>query len=277
MVWPMKSKIVVAVLVVLCVLLGIWLVVSRKQAATDKQTATGTIQYLSNQVMETSAKLDEQKQVNLNLEKDLTTTNQYLAQLSNDLNQTIAGLNTNLTKTSAELDAARQSIKAAQDDLARRDARITELEAENVNLDKRATELTNAITALNGQITETQRKLAAAEGDKAFLEKELKRLMAEKADLEQKFNDLEILRAQVKHLREELAVARRLEWIRKGLWGAGTETRGAQLLMQKPKPEATSSGESNRYDLNVEIKSDGSVRVIPPATNSAPANPPPAK
>ena len=55
--------------------------------------------------------------------------------------------------------------------------------------------------------------------------------MAEKAELERQFNDLAVLRAQVSKLKEELSVARRLEWIRQGLF-ASTEQRGAQKLMQ---------------------------------------------
>ncbi len=49
--------------------------------------------------------------------------------------------------------------------------------------------------------------------------------MAEKAELERQFNDLAVLRAQVSKLKEELSVARRLEWIRQGLF-ASTEQRG---------------------------------------------------
>jgi septal ring factor EnvC (AmiA/AmiB activator) len=132
----------------------------------------------------------------------------------------------------------------------------------------RAANLSSSITNLTGQIAETQRKLDASEGDKAFLEGELKRLMAEKAELERQFNDLAEVRKQVAKLREELNVSRRLEWIRKGLF-PDDQVKGATLLIQKaPVPDAN----TNRYDLNVEVNADGSVRVLPPPTN-APAPP----
>lgn len=265
----MKNKTGLILLAVACLALVILLFVHRKQAAEQRQADTQTILNISNQWTDTSFKLEEQKQVNVALMKDLERTNAYIAALTNNLTQTTASL----AKTADDLEAARKSVKAAEDEIAKRDARISELEAQNLNLDKRAGELTNAIAGLNAKIAETQRKLSATEGDKAFLEKELQRLMGEKADLEKKFNDLEVLRAQVKRLKEELVVARRLDWIRKGLWG-GTDVKGAQLLLQKPGA-GTAETDTNRYNLNVEIGSDGSMHVIPPLTNRPATNPPP--
>jgi hypothetical protein len=91
--------------------------------------------------------------------------------------------------------------------------------------------------------------------------------MAEKAELERQFNDLEVLRAQVKRLKEELNVARRLEWIRKGLFPAG-EQKGASLLMQGANAPKKPAKPQDNYDLNVEVSADGSVKVIPPITNA---------
>ena len=148
------------------------------------------------------------------------------------------------------------------------------METENQALDKRALELSTAITNLTAQIAETKRKLATSEGEKGFLEKELKRLMAEKAELERQFNDLTVLRAQVAKLKEELSIARRLDWIRRGLFAA-PEEKGAQRLMQRPAASQTNAPKPG-YDLNVEVSSDGSVKVVPPLTNApAATNPPP--
>jgi len=100
----------------------------------------------------------------------------------------------------------------------------------------------------------------------------MKRLMAEKSELERQFNDLAVLRKQVVKLKEELSVARRLEWIRKGLF-AQDDQKGAQRLMQLNNPTLASAknANTNAYDLNVEVNADGSVKVIPPLTNSAAA------
>jgi hypothetical protein len=98
--------------------------------------------------------------------------------------------------------------------------------------------------------------------------------MAEKAELERQFNDLTVLRAQVAKLKEELSVARRLEWIRQGLF-ASAEQKGAQKLMQGINPVTKPAKPTPTYDLNVEITSEGKVRVIPPLTNAPATNAPP--
>jgi chromosome segregation ATPase len=246
---------------VLSVGLGVALFQTKKQAAEEKQEATETISTLSNKWVEIDSKLTEQKQVNLTLEKDVEARKQALSDLTNKYSE-VSGA---LAKTE---DTLKQTVQLSQEEIAKRDAKIADLEKQNQDLDLRAANLSSSITNLTGQIAETQRKLSASEGDKAFLEGELKRLMAEKAELERQFNDLAEVRKQVAKLREELNVSRRLEWIRKGLF-PDDQVKGATLLIQKaPAPEAN----TNRYDLNVEVNADGSVRVLPPPTN-APAPP----
>lgn len=258
----MKAIIGVIILAaVLSVGLGVALFQTKKQAAVEKQKDTETISTLSNKWVEIDSKLNEQKQVNLSLEKDVEARKQALSELTNKFSE-VSGT---LAKTE---DTLKQTVQLSKEEIAKRDAKITDLEKQNQDLDLRAADLNTAITNLTGQIAETQRKLAASEGDKAFLETELKRLMADKAELERQFNDLAVVRAQVAKLREELNVSRRLEWIRKGLF-PDDQVKGATLLMQKTPAPAPNT---NRYDLNVEVNADGSVRVLPPPTN-APAPP----
>jgi len=107
------------------------------------------------------------------------------------------------------------------------------------------------------------------------LEKELKRLLGEKPELERQFNDVNVVRAQVAKLREEMNIARRLEWMRSGLL-ASSDQKGAQKLMQgiNPASPTTTTGKAAHrpnYDLNVEVTADGSVRVIPPPSTNSPA------
>jgi chromosome segregation ATPase len=135
--------------------------------------------------------------------------------------------------------------------------------------------LKGSISNLENQIADTQKRLDASEGDKAFLTKELQRLMAEKAELERQFNDLAILKKQVSKLKEELSIARRLEWIREGIF-ASAEQKGAQKLMQGANSGAIRPADTNKYDLNVEVNADGTVKVIAPiTTNTAPVTPQP--
>lgn len=264
----MKNRIGLMVLVLLCLGLGVVLVTSRKQATAQHRQDVQSIGDLSNEVMQVRAQLDDQKQVNAMYEKDLQVQRKAYTELTNNF----TSLSANLVQVSGTLSKTEETLKSTQQEVVKRDARIAELENANQALDKQALELSTAITNLTTQIAETRRRLEASEGDKAFLEKELKRLMTEKAELERQFNDLAVLRAQVAKLKEELNIARRIEWIRQGLF-ASTEQKGAQKLMQgvaapqskPPKPD---------YDLNVEVSADGSVKVIPPAQTT---NAPPAK
>jgi chromosome segregation ATPase len=247
-------------LAVICVGLGVALLTTKKQATVEKKKDTDTIFTLSNQWVETSGKLEEQKQVNLSLEQDVAARKKEFGELTNKFSE----IATVLVKTE-------DSLKLTKEEVAKRETKIAELEQQNADLDRKAADLTTSLTNLTIQIADTQRKLAASEGDKAFLEKELKRLMGEKVELEKQFNDLTVLRAQVAKLREELNISRRLEWIRKGLF-AVDEQKGAQQLMQRSAPAPKPAG---TYDLNVEVNADGSVRVIPPLTNGPAATPPP--
>jgi chromosome segregation ATPase len=247
----MKNLIGLIILAAVCIALGVVLFTSKKQAEDEKRVASNTILTLSNDVVKTSSDLTEQVQVNTMLSNDLTKARSEFGTLTNTYTQ-VAG---NLKKTEA-------SLKATQTALAERDQKIAALETQNRELDEKAIDLSAALTNLTTQITETQRKLDASEGDKAFLQGELSRLMVEKAELEKQFNDLDTLRRQVSKLKEELSIARRLEWIRKGI--GFSEEKGATKLMNVK----THADNTNVYDLNVEVNADGTVKTIPPLTNA---------
>lgn len=268
----MKSRLVLIVLGLLCLGLVIAVVTIRNNAVEQKRTDGEAILGFSNKWVETSSKLEDQKQVNAEMEKDLDGRKKLLLDLTNDF----VAVSSNLSQVSSSLAKSEASLKTSQEELAKRDAKIAELETQNQALDKQAIDLSASITNLTLQIADTEQKLAASEGDKAFLQKELKRMMSEKAELERQFNDLTVLRAQVSKLKQDLNIARRLEWIRQGLF-ASSEQKGAQKLMQgvNASPAAARAGRP-AYDLNVEIGADGSVKVIPPLpsrteTNSAQA------
>lgn len=267
----MKNRIGIIVLGLLCLGLAIAVITIHNTASEQKRADTDAILGFSNKWVETSTKFEDQKQVNAEMEKDLDGRKKALLELTN----TLAAVSSNLSETSANLAKTEETLKSSQEEVAKRDAKIAELETQNQVLDKQALDLSTSITNLTFQIADTQKRLAASEGDKAFLQKELNRLIAEKAELERQFNDLTVLRAQVSKLKQELNIARRLEWIRQGLF-ASSEQKGAQKLMQGlGTPPAQAKASRPLYDLNVEVGADGSVKVIPPVsrseTNSAPA------
>jgi chromosome segregation ATPase len=224
----------------------------------EKQQVT-TILDFSNKLDQTSSKLDEQVQVNSMLQNNLEQRKRELSDTSNSL-----------VRVSADLDRTRNEAQAAAEhakaELAQRDQRINDLETQRSDLTKKMDDLTLNIDKLGTQIAETEKKLEASEGDREFLLKELKRLQVEKTELERQFNDLSMLRSQVAKLKDELSIARRLEWIRMGIYGA-QERKGAEILM---------TGINNapvrpKFDLNVELKQDGGATVVPVQTNAGPA------
>ncbi|MGA2865025.1 MAG: hypothetical protein ABSF95_11135 [Verrucomicrobiota bacterium] len=269
----MKNRTGVIILILICLCLGIALIAVRKQAVQQQRRDADDIDALSNNLVLTKTRLGEEIQRSTASQKDLEDQKKAFVELTNTFTQVSA----NLSQASAGLAKTEAALKATEDELKKRDAKIADLEKQNQDLDKRALDLRSSITNLTVQIEETKRKLAASEGDKALLENNLKRLLAEKAELERQFTDLTVLRAQVARIKEELTIARRLEWIRLGLFASG-EQRGAQKLLQGlTLPQVLVKAPKPSYDLNVEVGSDGTVKVVPPPTNRPAATNPAAK
>jgi predicted RNase H-like nuclease (RuvC/YqgF family) len=258
----MKGKASVIVLVVCGIVCGgliYGLVRLRGESEKERQAAQDRINLLQKDLKDTSGKLEEQVQVNSRLDNSLTTRNAELDAISNRLESTKAQLSMTLVK--AESDA-----KAAAEAITQKQVQIKELEGRNEGLNQKMGDLNTAIGELEGQIADTERKLAASEGDREFLLAELKRMQLEKTELEQQFNDLALLRDQIKKLKDELSIASRLEWIRRGLYGP--EQKGAEKLQPGFAPPAGQPP----VDLDVEIRQDGGARVVAP-TNAPPPNP----
>ena len=224
-----------------------------KQQNQDLEVKT----VLTNQLRTTQDKFEQQERLTMLLQTNLLEHKGELNQTSNQLVKLMLDLN----KTQKEAQAAAEAAKA---EMAKRDQKISELEAQNDQLDKQAIDMKAALVNLEKSIAQTEKQLAASEGDREFLLKELKRLQAEKADLERQFNDLSALRTQVTKLKEELSIARRLEWIRMGIYGMQTQ-KGAEKLMQA----AASPNPATPYNLNVELKQDGTATVTSGQTNSS--------
>jgi len=256
----MKAKILVPVLILAVLALAVVLFTQRRTVKEQAQQ----IAALSNEWQKASIRISDLNQVTQTLEQDLTNRQIALLALTNAYTQALG----TLARTESDLKQTEHSLKLTKEELAAREAKIAQLEVQNQELDARSAELNLALTNLTKQIEATEAKLAAAQGDKEFLQQELAKLMAQKAELERQLTDLAFLKAQVAQLRAELNISRRLDWIRKGLFGAGD--KGATQLLQSG-PAARPAPKFQNYDLNVEINADGSVTIIPPLTN-APAS-----
>ncbi len=246
----MKAAFVLLILVALG--LGVALMMRHDQATKVKQQDEQIKTVLSNRVEETQAKLDEAEKMTVFLQTNLTLKGEELSATSNSLTKIAADLARTQKKMQEEANAARAEIE-------RRDQQITQLTSQTNQLTMKMDDLTSNIDKLSKLIGETERKLLASEGDREFLLKELKRLQTEKADLEKQFSDLSVLRTQISKLKEELSVARRLEWIRMGIYGM-QDKKGAERLMNPTTP----GSKTNNFDLNVELRQDGGATIVPP-------------
>ena len=250
-------KALIAILLLLSLALGGGLLYRHMNAEKESQQAGQTIEQLTTKVTDVEKKLAEQTAVNTVLDRDLAARTQQLVETSNTLN--------NVTVTLAKVrEEAQIAATNAAADIAKRDARINELETQRDDLTKRMTDLNSQITGYESQIADVQRKLTASEGDRDYLLREMKRLQREKNDLERQFNDLALMRDQVRKLRDELSISRRLDWIRRGLYGS---LKGAERLQK-----GMDAGTNQNYDLNVELKQTGEVNVAP--KTNAPATAP---
>jgi len=257
----MKTKLGMVILAVACAGLAIALFATKRVADERLKNDASAILDFSNQWVNASEKIDDLRQVNLTLTNDLAVSRQEAVTFSNQFVETSGAL--------ADTNAALQG------QITNLNSRLADLESQNQVLDQRAAALTNAIASLNAQIADTQQKLTDTETNNTFLEKELQQQTAARAELENKFNNLSVVRTQVKKLRDDAFVARRLQWMRDGTDPA-SQAKAGLLQMQRPAPTAGPASPPH-YDLNVEVSSDGSIHVGPAPTNApaTPAGPPP--
>ncbi|MBX3734794.1 MAG: hypothetical protein KF791_19630 [Verrucomicrobiae bacterium] len=262
----MNSKTLSALLGLIALGLGIgWLLTSRR-SSQEAADAAARVTRMSNELVEVSSKLSGEQKRSLLLQTNLALRTDELGSLSNRW----YSLTETLLKTEAQAKAA---AAAAQSEIERRDRQIVELEGERDGLTLRMNGLTEELESLNGRISDTERKLATSEGNRDQLQKELRRLLAEKAELERRFNDLAALRDQVRKLKEDVSVARRLELLRRGLYG--TDKKGAQLLNEGFRRPVAEVAATNR-PIQAELGTDGSVK-IGGGPSSTPAPIPPGR
>ncbi len=247
-------KVAIVFLILVTAGLGLGLMWRHNKAVETKQADEKVIIEFSNRVETTQSKLDDEEKLAMFLQTNLTLKGEELAGASNNL----AKLNAELAKTKNEMQVAAEAARA---EIEKKDAQITQLTSQTNQLTMKMDDLTSNIEKLGKLINDTERKLSASEGDREFLLKELKRLQVEKADLERQFNDLSVLRTQVAKIKEELTVARRLEWLRMGIYGMN-DKKGAEMLVAR-NPAAAKTN----FSLNVELKQDGGASIItnPPA------------
>ena len=257
----MKIKVAIIVLAVAALGLVVALFATKKSAEEQHSTDVVVITGLSNELVDVHVQLKDLSQANLELTNDLASARTQVLEFSNALasaNSTIEDIKLTLVK--------------AEIQITNLNGQVTDLEAQNKALDKRAVELTNTISQLNERIAITLAQLSIAKTNTAFLQGELQKQMAQKAVLEHKFSDITEVRAQLGKLKEEVFVARRVQLGKNDVVGK----RGAELLQlfrTAAKTNTAPAKSASPYDLNVEVGTDGSVKIIaPPGATNVPAH-----
>lgn len=244
----MKIKVAIILLAVACVGLFLALFATKKQGEEQRVTLVTTINVFSNQVVEANEQLKDLSQANLALTNDLALSRLQSLDFSNSLASAVQTLN-----------ETKASLATAQGQITNMSSQIGELETQNKALDQRANELNATIAQMNALISTTQSRLAQAETNTMFLQTELQNQMARKAELEHKFSDVNEIRTQYGKLKEEIFIARHRQLAKNDNSGK----KGVELL--KPKPTANTDARMPiNSDLNVEVGTDGSVKIIPP-------------
>jgi chromosome segregation ATPase len=241
-------------------------------ARLQKAQAYGIL--ASNTVNELYSRLTEQNLANSNLQSTLNATlNETRRKASND----IAAIQSTLSNAYANLDKSRADAKAAADkadaDIADKDKQLTQLQAQNAYLNAESTNLFDAMTKLQAQADAAREKLATTDRDNKLLMSEYNLAEAKREELQKKFNDVAALKAQLKSVQDTIVIARRVDWIERGLYESN-DKKGDQVLIN---PRVPSSPATN-VALSVDLHQNGAVRVNSAApTNAPPTNKPTAR
>lgn len=256
------------ILAIVALIGGAVLVVFLSSARTEikdhKKTIAdqkGTIETLTQEKETLTANTTKLTQELTQAKNTITDTAERLLKANDDFTKLKSEHDTFIEKTAQELAAKDEAIKALNDDLAA-------AKNKHRDYDTQIDDLNSQIVTKDQEIDAIQRRLEASDADREFLLKQRDKLIAEKAELEKQFQDIAVLREKVLKLQGELMASRKLEWIRRGLYGSARQKGGSKLMSmsrRKTKEEPTTSP-----DLNVEIRRDGTVKIAPTSTNTPP-------
>jgi TPP-dependent pyruvate/acetoin dehydrogenase alpha subunit len=89
---------------------------------------------------------------------------------------------------------------------------------------------------------------------------------SQKEELQKKLNDVAALKAQLKTVEENIVIARRVDWIERGIYQS-IEKKGDQNLISPP----TSGHPAANVALSVDLHQNGDVRITTPVPPNTPS------
>ena len=209
------------------------------------------------------------------LTQRLSTANSTISKQGNTITQAKTQLEDLSTKYDLKVAEYETFVGKAAQELAAKDEKINSLNTElsaaqdkNRDYDSQIKDLNSQMATKDQAIENISRRLESTENDRDHLLRERDKLIAEKAELEKQFQDIVVLRQKVQRLQVELMASKKLEWLRRGFYGSARKKGGAQLMgMSKNTRQKTTTATA---DLNVEVRRDGTVKIVPIETNSPP-------
>ena len=245
------------------------------QKITEKEVVITGLESDKVSLEKDKASLEKDKE---SLEKDKEDLTVKLGKAGSDLKSTkteLSELTNDHYKALKEMEVQRQLEKDLMEEISAKDEKISALNGElqtaqnkNRDYDSQIKTLNNQMADKDREIDDIGRRLKSTEEDRDHLLLEQKKLIAEKAELEKQFQDILVLRKKVQQLQVELMASKKLEWLRRGFYGGARKKGGSQLMSMSKKNDRKTV--STNADLNVEVRRDGTVKIVPIETNSLP-------
>src|SRR5262245_27942681 len=123
-------KAALTVLIIIALGLGAVLLVHMQQTAKEKEASAARISQLERSLEETKTKLDDQERISLILRTNLNLAGQELQGVSNNFLK----ITEQLRQTQAQYKTSEEAARAAQAEVAKKDAQINELENQGTQL-----------------------------------------------------------------------------------------------------------------------------------------------
>ena len=161
-----------------------------------------------------------------------------------------------------------EQISAQDKEISALNSKLSTAQNKNRDYDSKIKDLNSQMADKDRAIDDIGRRLKSTEEDRDHLLLEQKKLIAEKAELEKQFQDILVLRQKVQQLQVELMASKKLEWLRRGFYGGARKKGGSRLMGMGKKSQSKTV--SPNADLNVEVRRDGTVKIVPIETNSPP-------
>tara|TARA_B100001123_G_scaffold265691_1_gene295818 strand:+ start:2179 stop:3162 length:984 start_codon:yes stop_codon:yes gene_type:complete len=240
------------------------------------------------------------------LNKEVEAQNQQVAQKTDEIEAMKLQHAQDLGEKEAKLQEAKDSLTKSQGELKvqtelavskakeaeKRGKSVLDLESKNKDLNIEKIKLEQERVKLQAEIDKTNKLLEESQGSREALRKELAVLEEAKAELDRQMADIFFIEARYKAIKSEIAIARRLDWMRRGVGVYKNrkpldEVNPTNIVLKNQNPPGESSEEkqvaakasgSAAESVSVELTSDGRViidgKLIEPTKTEKPIDAP---